>query len=70
MIGGQNFRSAIIPELPYIPTVSQQLPYVSDLISMCDIVATHELFCLHRFPAIMLQCYKCQVFRQIILLEL
>jgi hypothetical protein len=27
MIGGQNFRSAIMPELPYIPTVSQQLPY-------------------------------------------
>ncbi len=32
MGGGQNFRSVIIPELPSIRTVSQQLPYVSDLI--------------------------------------
>jgi chitinase len=54
MIGGQNFRSAIIPELPSIPTVSQQEPYVNDLINMGDIVALYKLFCLDRLPAIVL----------------
>lgn len=34
MGGGQNFRSAIIPQLPSIRTIlqQQQQPYVSDLI--------------------------------------
>ncbi len=46
MIGGQNFRSPNILQLPGIRTVLPEVPYVSDLFDMYDVVSIHELIVL------------------------
>jgi hypothetical protein len=46
VIGGQNFRSPNILQLPGIRTVLPEVPYVSDLFDMYDVVSIHELIVL------------------------
>jgi len=43
MMGGQNFRSPSIPQLPGIRTGFPEQPYVSALFETCVVVAIDEL---------------------------
>ncbi len=43
MMGGQNFRSPGIPQLPGMRTGFPEQPYVSALFETCVVVTIHEL---------------------------
>jgi hypothetical protein len=43
MMGGQNFRSPGIPQLPGMRTGFPEQPYVSDVFKTCVVVAIHGL---------------------------